>query len=229
MNQPTVSYANVGVIPYKQAWDLQRQCHQKRCQKELEDVLILCQHPHVFTVGRVGTRENILIPPERLKQEQIQVFDIDRGGDITYHGPGQLVGYPILDLHNYYLDVHRYLRDLEEVIIRTLADYHISAGRSEGLTGVWLDDRKIAAMGIKVSKWVTMHGFSFNIQPDLGFFGKIVPCGITDKQVTSLAQELGREITIEEVLPHWLHHFAEVFQVRLNRMDAAAFYDYLRP
>ena len=179
--------------------------------------LLLCEHPHTYTLGKSGKPEHLLLDDAALAAHGASFHRINRGGDITYHGPGQLVGYPILDLDNFRPDIHWYLRMLEEAVIRTLAEYGLDAGRIPGLTGVWLDwaegassPRKICALGVKCSRWVTLHGFALNVAPDLSYFGHIVPCGITDKAVTSLAQELGAEITVsvaevqERLLPHLL-------------------------
>ena len=177
--------------------------------------LLLCEHPHVYTLGKSGKPEHLLLDEEALAAHGATFHRINRGGDITYHGPGQLVGYPILDLDNFRPDIHFYLRTLEEAVIRLLADYGLSAGRIAGLTGVWLDfedgapnPRKICAMGVKCSRWVTMHGFALNVNTDLSYFGYIVPCGITDKDVTSLARELGRDVPLREVEDRLLHHLA---------------------
>ncbi len=204
-----------GLLDYQTAWDWQRELHEARMSGEIEDTLILTEHPHTYTIGKAGGEEHLITDELTLKQEGITVFRIDRGGDITYHGPGQIVGYPILDLHNYYLDVHRFLRDLEEVIIQTLAEYRVRAGRVAGLTGVWVDSAKIAAIGVKVSRWVTMHGFAFNVNTDLRYFGNIVPCGITDKPVTSMEKLLGRKLNFEEVQNLIWHKFEEVFKISL--------------
>jgi lipoyl(octanoyl) transferase len=204
-----------GLLDYQTAWDWQRDLHQQRVTGEIPDTLILTEHPHTYTIGKAGGENNLVVDERLLKQNGITVYRIDRGGDITYHGPGQIVGYPILDLHNYYLDVHRFLRDLEEVIISTLAEYDIRAGRIDGLTGVWVDDAKIAAIGVKVSRWVTMHGFAFNVNTDLKYFGNIIPCGISDKPVTSMQKHLGSRLELEQVQNLIHHKFEEVFQVDL--------------
>ena len=207
---------------FQEAWDTQRQLHKARVAGEIEDTLILTEHPHTYTTGKAGREENLLADERRLAQDGIAVHRIDRGGDITYHGPGQIVGYPILDLHNYYLDVHRFLRDIEEVIIRTLSEYDIAAGRSEGLTGVWVNGAKIAAIGIKVSRWVTMHGFAFNVNTDLAYFGNIIPCGITDKPVISLEQLVGQKVDLATVQERVAQKFAEVFDIMLEEMSLDA-------
>ncbi|WP_324672661.1 lipoyl(octanoyl) transferase LipB [Hymenobacter sp. GOD-10R] len=180
--------------------------------------LLLCQHPHVYTLGKSGKPEHLLLDEAALQEHQATFHRINRGGDITYHGPGQLVGYPILDLDNFFTDIHRYLRVLEEAVIRTLSEYELVAGRIPGLTGVWLDfeegasnPRKICALGVKCSRWVTMHGFALNVNTDLSYFGHIVPCGISDKAVTSLQQELGRAVPLSEVEDRLLIHLADLF------------------
>ena len=206
-----LTYFDLETIDYKAAWDLQKEIFEKRYQKEIEDVLLLLEHPHTYTLGKTAHRENLICNDEYLEKNHITVYDIDRGGDITYHGTGQIVGYPIFDLNNWFKDTHKYLRALEEVIIKTCSDYKIEAGRIPGLTGVWIDNRKIAAIGIKVSRWITMHGFAFNINTDLDLYKGIIPCGITDKEVTSLKKELGREIDLGEVKLKILKNVKEVF------------------
>ncbi|MCH8021218.1 lipoyl(octanoyl) transferase LipB [candidate division KSB1 bacterium] len=206
-----------GLLNYQTAWDLQRELYQQRLAGEIEDTFLLTEHPHTYTLGKSGQEENLVAEESFLNQQGIEVFRIDRGGDITYHGPGQIVGYPILDLHHHYLDVHRFLRDLEEVIIQTLSDYKIAASRVEGLTGVWVDGAKVAAIGVKVTRWITMHGFAFNVNTDLSYFGNIVPCGITDKPVTSMEKLLGSELDFEEVQNKICEKFQEVFGIDLNK------------
>lgn len=207
-------------MPYHEAWDLQASFQRKLIEEKLQvrngaviedpspDLLLFVEHPHVFTLGKSGDAAHLL-------QASAEFVKIDRGGDITYHGPGQVVGYPILDLDRHYTDIHRYLRDLEEVIIRVCADYGITAGRESKLTGVWVDGAKICAMGIKCSRWVTMHGFALNVNTDLSYFGHIVPCGITDKPVTSLQALTGAHIPLSEVKERILVHFGEVFNTRI--------------
>lgn len=183
--------------------------------------LLFVEHPLVYTLGKSGKMENVLISPEEREEKGIQFYHINRGGDITFHGPGQIVGYPILDLEKFYTDIGRYLRNLEEVFILTMAEYGLKGERSAGETGVWLDTadparvRKICAMGIRCSRWVTMHGFAFNVNTDLSYFGYIIPCGIQDKQVTSLEKELGRKLDIEEVKEKVKRNFERVFEVEL--------------
>jgi len=192
-------YIDLDSIQYDKAWDLQKETFQHRTNDEVNDTLFLLEHPHTYTLGKVADRKNLISNEEFLNKYKIKVYDIDRGGDITYHGPGQVVGYPIIKLSNWKEDTHLYLRNLEQVIIDVCTEYGLQTGRIEGLTGVWIEDRKIAAIGIKVSRWVTMHGFAFNISTDLDLFNGIIPCGITDKKVTSLQAELGKEIDIKEV------------------------------
>lgn len=207
-----------GLLDYQDAWDLQRQLHQSRVAGDMVDVLLLTEHPHTYTIGKAGGEDHLIADETRLRNRGITVYRIDRGGDITYHGPGQIVGYPILDLHNYYLDVHRYLRDLEEVIIQTLAEYGIQGSRVKGLTGVWVDGAKVAAIGVKVSRWVTMHGFAFNVNTDLNYFGNIIPCGIVNKPVTSMTRLLERKVDYEEVRNMLTQKFAEIFGLTLGEM-----------
>lgn len=213
-----------GLLDYQEAWDLQRKVHEERVAGRLEDTLILTEHPHTYTIGKAGGEQNLITDEAALAENGISTYRIDRGGDITYHGPGQIVGYPILDLHNYYLDVHRFLRDLEEVIIRTLSEYGIKAGRVQGLTGVWVDGAKIAAIGVKVTRWVTMHGFAFNVNTDLDYFSKIVPCGISDKPVTSVRELLWEKQSLPEVRKQISRRFAEVFQVELRKVSLDKFF-----
>lgn len=245
-----VEVHNVGLIEYQAAWDEQERLFativdqkllNRTCSPEEQlptpNYLLFCEHPPVYTLGTSGHAENLLIDEARLTSELgATFFKIRRGGDITYHGPGQLIGYPILDLDNFFTDIHRYMRLLEESIIRTLAEYGLQAGRIEGLTGVWLGDdsatnssvdpalrgparrgpaRKICAMGVKASRWVTMHGFALNVNTDLRYFDHIVPCGITDKAVTSLAAELGHEVPLDDVIEHIRRHMAELFEMEL--------------
>lgn len=228
-----------GLIDYQQAWDqqesifgetvAQKVANRSRIpveQLSTTNYLIFCEHPHVYTLGKSGHESNLLANDDFLKTIGATYHRINRGGDITYHGPGQLVGYPILDLDNFFTDIHRYMRLLEEGIIRTLADYGISAGRIDGLTGVWLghdaDDltsgpaRKICAMGVKASRWVTMHGFALNVNTDLSYFGHIVPCGITDKAVTSMQAELGHPVELTDVTNRLQNHLATLFDMTLT-------------
>jgi lipoyl(octanoyl) transferase len=178
------------------------------------------QNPHVYTLGKSGDEGHLLKGMAELSNIDAEFIEIDRGGDITYHGPGQLVGYPILDLDRHFTDIHKYLRYLEEVMIRTCSEYGIEAGRIEGLTGVWVENKKICAMGIRCSRWVTMHGFAFNVNVDLSYFNHIVPCGISDKEVTSLEELLGHKVNESQVKEHLLTHFRDVFDVSVAKVDS---------
>ena len=223
---------DLGNKDYKETWDYQENLFQKivdqktnnRANNTLlptDNYFLFVEHPHVYTLGKSGHIENLLIDEEGLKKKGATFYKINRGGDITYHGPGQIVGYPILDLDNFFTDIHKYLRSLEEVIILTLADYGLKGERSEGETGVWIDvgtpfARKICAMGVRASRWVTMHGFALNVNTDLGYFDNIIPCGIRGKAVTSLNVELAKAtIPLAEVKERILLHFAEIFQTDL--------------
>ncbi|MFQ5866063.1 MAG: lipoyl(octanoyl) transferase LipB [bacterium] len=206
-----------GLLDYQEAWDLQKKLHQARFNKIIDDTFILTEHPHTYTIGKAGHEDHLITDESLLNREGIRVYRIDRGGDITYHGPGQIVAYPILDLHNCYLDVHRFLRDLEEVIIQTLAEYGIVAERFRGLTGVWVNGAKVAAIGVKVSRWITMHGFAFNVNADLSYFRSIVPCGISDRPVTSMEKLLNRKIDISEVQDQICNKFSRIFEVQLKQ------------
>lgn len=202
-------------MDYKEAWDYQETLFRATIDRKIEqrngvvtdptqNYLLFVEHPHVYTLGKSGSLANLLLNEERLTENNAKFYQINRGGDITYHGPGQLVAYPILDLDHFFTDIHKYLRLLEEAVIQVLDHYGLKGGRVDGMTGVWLDGdkptaRKICAMGVKSSRWVTMHGIGFNINSDLSYFNHIVPCGIEDKSVTSLQRELGREIPMNEV------------------------------
>lgn len=212
---PEVIFQDLGLIDYKEAWDYQERLFRDTVDQKIrirngeseehtKNYLLFCQHPHVYTLGKSGDKSHLLLDEQSLEQNHATYYEINRGGDITYHGPGQLVGYPIFDLDHFFSDIHKYMRYLEESVIRTLAEYGIASGRVDGLTGVWIDGdtpraRKICAIGVKSSRWVTMHGIGFNIHPDLSYFSHIIPCGIQDKAVTSLEQELGRRVEISEV------------------------------
>jgi lipoyl(octanoyl) transferase len=211
MEKKTLTYCDLGFIDYKEAWDLQKEIFSSRVLGEAKDFLLLLEHPNTYTLGKTAHRENLKGSEDYLKENNISVYDIDRGGDITYHGPGQIVGYPIIDLNNWYKDTHKYLRALEEVIIKTCSEYGLDCERNSKHTGVWIGDRKIAAIGIKVSRWVTMHGFAFNVNTDLDLFNGIIPCGIQDKSVTSLNKELNSQINIQEVKDRLLNNFSDVF------------------
>ncbi|MBM3433385.1 MAG: lipoyl(octanoyl) transferase LipB [Bacteroidetes bacterium] len=233
MSRRSVRFADLGTWTYQRAWDFQEAIFtevvdRKTANRKLpeaervptQDTLLFVEHPHVYTLGKSGDFGNLLADDERLKAIGAEFYRTNRGGDITYHGPGQLVGYPILDLDEYFTDIHRYLRTLEEVIISTLADYDLSGDRSPGETGVWLDvgtpfARKICAMGVRASRWVTMHGWAFNLNTDLRYFEYIIPCGIKDKAVTSLQRELGRPVDEDEVKARVAGHFARLFEVDL--------------
>jgi lipoyl(octanoyl) transferase len=211
MNKRTLTYCDLDFIDYKEAWDLQKEFFIQRKNEKISDILFMLQHPHTYTLGKTAKRDHLVGTENYLSENEISVYDIDRGGDITYHGPGQIVGYPIIDLNNWQKDTHKYLRALEEVIIKVCEDYGLSGIRDPKHTGVWIGNRKIAAIGIKVSRWITMHGFAFNINTDLSLYNGIVPCGIFDKEVTSLKKELGREIDLSEVKTKILNYFSRIF------------------
>lgn len=229
MKNKKVFFWDWGLIDYQEAWekqeallkatvDIKTQNRTATNQQVTPNHLIFCEHPHVYTLGKSGDIDHLLLDQEALNAQDATFYKINRGGDITYHGPGQLVGYPILDLDNFFTDIHKYLRVLEDAIILTLKEYDIVSGRVEGLTGVWIDGqgtnpRKICAMGVRCSRWVTMHGFALNVNPQLGYFDNIIPCGISDKKVTSLSQELGYSITIDEVKPRLKANIAKVFEI----------------
>jgi lipoyl(octanoyl) transferase len=203
----------LGLVPYAAGLELQRALVEDRKADRIPDTLVLLQHPHVVTIGvKKDGRSHILATPEQLTARGVEVFETGRGGDVTYHGPGQLVGYPILDLNPDRRDVHRYVRDLEEVMIRVCAGYGLTADRIKGLSGAWIGDEKIGAIGVRISRWVTSHGFAFNVTTDVDFFNLIVPCGIADRGVTSLAAQLGRVPELSEVEDRFEEQFATVFQ-----------------
>lgn len=227
---------DLGMIDYKEAWDYQASLFDHIVQLKLQNrslpedqqqvtpnYLITCQHPHVFTLGKSGSRDHLLVSNEDLEKNNIGFYENNRGGDITYHGPGQLVVYPVLDLENFFTDIHRYMRTLEESVILTLNDYGIHAGRSEGQTGVWFDPnnpakaRKIAAMGVKTSRWVSMHGLAFNIEASLDHFKMIVPCGIADKAVTSMHLETTQHLVFDDVKDKLVGHLASLFDMTLKK------------
>lgn len=241
MQQP-VQFQDLGHMPYKEAWDYQEELlranllvksEQRKLQLAIEQGeteleppatthhLLFVEHPPVYTLGKSGDVKNILISEDEMKERGIEYYPTNRGGDITFHGPQQIVGYPILDLEQFETDIGKYLRKLEEVIILTMADYGIKGERSNGETGVWIDpnikgkERKICAMGVRCSRWITMHGFAFNVNTDLSYFHHIIPCGIENKQVTSLEKELGRTVDFEEVKQKVKQHFEQVFNVQL--------------
>lgn len=229
-----VEFRDLGKMDYQETWDFQEEVFAKTVSRKIlnrnlpkdqqettDNFVFFVEHPHVYTLGKSGKEENLLLDKNGLEENDAKYYKINRGGDITYHGPGQLVGYPILDLDNFFTDIHKYLRFLEEAIIRTLLDYQIESGRIEGLTGVWIDHieqnnpRKICAMGVKSSRWVTMHGFALNVNTDLNFFNHIIPCGIDDKAVTSLSKELGREVNLNEVKEKVKNHLVDLFEMEL--------------
>jgi len=203
----------LGVVPYAEALVLQKQLVDDRREGRIGDVLLLVEHPHVLTLGVRGDggRSHILVTDEALASRGVDVFETGRGGDITYHGPGQLVGYPILDLKPDRCDVHRYVRDLEEVLIRVAADYGLAGERVQGLTGVWIGGEKVAAIGVRIARWITSHGFALNVSTDLDYFNLIVPCGISDRGVTSLSRLLGRAVGRAEVEDRLIQRFTEIF------------------
>lgn len=211
---------------FKRILDIKIRNRREELSLETPNYLLLVEHPHVYTLGKSGKKEHLLLNEKELEDKQAKFYKINRGGDITYHGPGQLVGYPILDLDNFFTDIHKYLRFLEETVILTLKEYGLSPERSEGETGVWLDvgtpyARKICAMGVRASRWVTMHGFALNVNSSLTHFDHIIPCGISDKAVTSLNVELGKkEIPLQEVQLKILKHFAEIFKAEMVALKA---------
>ena len=241
MKNKQVFFQDWGLIDYKEAWDRQealfgqtvdlktkirnRKITSEGNEYSEEDeltpnYLIFCEHPHVYTLGKSGKPEHLLLDERGLKEKNAVFYPINRGGDITYHGPGQIVGYPILDLDNFFTDIHLYLRTLEEAVILTMAQYGLKGERYPGYTGVWLDPdnenaRKICAMGVRCSRWVTMHGFAFNINTDLDYFNNIVPCGIDDKAVTSMQKELGKEADIEDIKKNLKHHISVLFDMEI--------------
>ena len=226
-----VKLIELGLKDYKETWDYQETLFQNiidlkidnrrnKANHKTPNYLLFVEHPHVYTLGKNGDSTNLLLNEAQLSLKDASFYKINRGGDITYHGPGQIVGYPILDLDNFFTDIHKYLRFLEEIIIKTLADYGLKAERSIGETGVWLDvdtpfARKICALGVRSSRWVTMHGFALNVNSDLGYFDHIIPCGIKGKAVTSLEAELNKKIPLEEVKAAILKHFKDVFKAEI--------------
>jgi lipoyl(octanoyl) transferase len=224
-----VKLVNKGLIDYKKCWDFQASIFDEIIQNKIairkgeikkrytNNFLIFCEHPHVYTLGKTGEKDNLLIDEATLQSKGASYYHINRGGDVTYHGPGQLVGYPILDLDNFFTDINKYLRFLEEAVILTLKDYGVKSGRVEGATGVWIDGdnpltaRKICAIGVKLSRWVTMHGFAFNVNTNLDYFNNIVPCGITNRSVTSLQKELGKSQDVIEVQRKVVFHLKNLF------------------
>lgn len=243
MQKQEVVFQDLGLMEYQAAWDLQEKLLQENVKKksifynqvsgigsnpastgsvqQTQHHLLFVEHPPVYTLGKSGNKENVLLRDEELKEKNIQFYNTNRGGDITFHGNDQIVGYPILDLEKFYTDIGKYLRNLEEVIIQTMAEYGIKGERSSGETGVWIDpgtpgrERKICAIGVRCSRWVTMHGFAFNINTDLSYFSYIIPCGINNKQVTSLEKELGKKVDMQEVKKKVRNNFEKIFGVSL--------------
>ena len=228
-----VHFKDLGSIEYGEAWkyqesllfenaDIKKKLVNGETNANTSHYLLFCEHPPVYTLGKSGKEEHVLVSKEELERRNIAYYETNRGGDITFHGPGQIVGYPIIDLEKYYRDIGRYLRSLEEVIILTLAEYGIKGERSKGETGVWIDPenkmkaRKICAMGVRCSRWITMHGFALNVNTNLEYFTMIVPCGIVGKQVTSLEKELGKQVDIEEVKRKLISKFEHVFECEMN-------------
>ena len=228
-----IKVQDLGLRDYKVVWDFQETLFKETIDIKIKNRresaglitpnhFLFVSHPHVYTLGKSGDASNLLLSNTQLQSKGAKFYKINRGGDITYHGPGQVVGYPILDLENFFTDIHKFLRLLEDTIILTLAEYDVKAERSSGETGVWLDvgtpfARKICAMGVRASRWVTMHGFAFNINAHLDYFNNIIPCGISDKAVTSLDQELGKTMDFEEVSAKVLDHLTEVFEFEISR------------
>lgn len=232
MKNTSITYQYLGLKDYKETWDYQEQLFQsivdqkiknrnENSQNPTSNYLLSVEHPHVYTLGKSGDISHFLLNEESLQKINATYYKINRGGDITYHGPGQMVIYPILDLDNFFTDIHKYLRLLEECVILTLADYGISSTRSEGETGVWLQvgtpfARKICAMGVRASRWVTMHGLALNVNVNLGYFDHIIPCGIRGKAVTSMQAELGYEVPMQEVEQKFRQHFQAIFQAQIQ-------------
>ena len=231
-NRPTITVRDLGLMEYNKAWEYQQLLFDDSIARKLANrtaevpeeqkhYLLLCEHPPLFTLGKSGSMDNLLMPEEELEQQGVGFYKINRGGDITHHGPGQITGYAILDLDEFFTDIHKYLRYLEEAVILTLKDFGIEAGRLSGSTGVWLDAdiphkaRKICALGIRASRWVTMHGMAFNVNNDLSYFDVIIPCGIQDKQVTSMQRELGAPVDFELVKQRLTKHFGELFEAEM--------------
>lgn len=229
----TVEFQDLGLIDYKECWDYQTKLFEQTVQQKIynrknpenkkttKNYLLFCEHPHVYTLGKSGDEKNLLINEAFLKEKKASYYEINRGGDITYHGPGQLVVYPIFDLDHFFTDIHKYLRCLEEAVILTLKEYGINSGRVQGLTGVWLDGethqaRKVCALGVKSSRWVTMHGIGFNVNTNLDYFNYIVPCGIEDKQVTSVSKELNKKVDFQEIKNKLKINLANLFDFDFN-------------
>ena len=227
-----INSIDLGKSPYRETWDLQAAIQKRLIDEKLavrkgvfegersHDVLMFVEHPHVYTLGKSGDPAHLLKDEQELAGMNATYVKTNRGGDITYHGPGQIVGYPIIDLDRYFTDIHKYMRSLEEVIIRVCSDYGIDAGRIQGLTGTWVGHSKICAMGVKCSRWVTMHGFALNVKTNLKYFNNIIPCGIADKGVTSLELLLGREIAMDDVKQRIQKHFGAVFGAKVIPVDS---------
>jgi lipoyl(octanoyl) transferase len=225
----TINYQNLGIVDYKKAWDYQEELfanvlsHRDQPDREHSGYLLFCEHPHVYTLGKSGQNTNLLISDEMLKQIGATYYHINRGGDITYHGPGQIVAYPIFDLESLKINLKDYIHKLEEVVIRTLQPYGISTSRLDNATGVWLDvgqkgkERKICAIGVRASRYVTMHGLAFNVNTNLDYFNYINPCGFVDKGVTSMEKELGRKMDFDDVQQVMMNNFEEVFEVSYTK------------
>ncbi|MBK6381524.1 MAG: lipoyl(octanoyl) transferase LipB [Chitinophagaceae bacterium] len=237
MDKQKVIFKDLGIIEYKAAWDYQETLLNENVQIKsairnaasshdsnltTTNYFLLCEHPPVYTLGKSGKKENVLMNDDELAANDIAFFNTNRGGDITFHGPQQIVGYPILDLEKYYTDIGKYLRNLEEMVIVTLSEYGIKGGRSKGETGVWIDEdipgreRKICAIGVRCSRWITMHGFALNVNTDLGYFTHIIPCGIQNKQVTSMEKELGYTVDYNEVKEKIKRNFEKIFESEMT-------------
>ena len=215
-----VLHIDLGLTDFKEVWELQKKILAFKQKNKCDDIIITNTHHPVYTLGRAGDKNHLLLNDEELEKNKIAYYEIDRGGDLTYHGPGQIVVYPIFDLNNYFKDSHRYLRALEEVIILTLKEYGINAGREEEFTGVWVGEEKICAIGIKLSKWITMHGLALNVNNDLSYFDKIIPCGIFHKGVTSMEKLLGREIDLNKLTGIILINITKVFKIEsIEKID----------
>jgi lipoate-protein ligase B len=219
---------NLGRTSYGNVWNLQKGVFDLRASSKISDVLILNEHNHVYTIGKSGGDDHLLASTDELMDDDVEVYRIDRGGDITYHGPGQLVGYPIIDLNDHHPDIHRYLRDLEEALIRSLRDYGIDAYRDKEYTGVWVGNEKIAAIGVKVSRWITMHGFALNVATDMNYFDRIIPCGIFHRGITSMEKTLKINIPLGDVAVNIINNFSEVFNRKVEHHAGAEFIQYVR-
>jgi len=210
-----LNFRDLGLSPYQQTWDLQKKLQSRRIKNEIEDTVLLVEHEPVYTFGKNADDNHLL----QNYPDDVQVFHIERGGDVTFHGPGQLVGYPIIDLHNYKMSISWFMRSLEDVIINTLMHYGIAANRKEGLTGVWVKDEKIAALGVRISRWVTMHGFALNVNTQLHYYDSIIPCGIFEYGVTSMEKVLNKEIDMDEVKHVLIEQFQNVFNQQQSPMN----------